>query len=58
MKPRIPHLEEERKDMPDRNMRPLYLDAQATTPLVSYGNSVIDFWSSLKSGVLSFLLFD
>ncbi|XP_022342400.2 cysteine desulfurase-like [Crassostrea virginica] len=33
VKPRIPHLEEERKDMPDRNMRPLYLDAQATTPL-------------------------
>lgn len=35
MKPRIPHLEEERKDMPDKNTRPLYLDAQATTSLVS-----------------------
>lgn len=33
VKPRIPHLEEERKDMPDRNTRPLYLDAQATTSL-------------------------
>lgn len=33
VKPRIPHLEEERKDMPDKNTRPLYLDAQATTPL-------------------------
>lgn len=33
MKPRIPHLEEERKDMPDKNTRPLYLDAQATTSL-------------------------
>lgn len=33
VKPRIPHLEEERKDMPDKNTRPLYLDAQATTSL-------------------------
>ena len=25
-----------RKDMPAQDMRPLYMDAQATTPLVSY----------------------
>ncbi|XP_048752347.2 cysteine desulfurase-like [Ostrea edulis] len=33
VKPKATHLEEERKDMPDKNMKPLYLDAQATTQM-------------------------